>query len=269
MNIVTQILLLLSVSGIAFAGDLTIVNYDSGDANADKKFCSNLVLVKQFANPSITRYHWCQQEEIVKALLENGANVCAAEKGSKKTVLHFLLQNFSAVVEKKESDAFLRLLASLLRAGAMVNAQDHKGNTPLHELAKNPAIFKSVATILRAQNVVDVFCNGQADLSIRNVKGKTVLHVLAKNPCIDRFDHAIDVYSKGHALAQEGENQQLPPYFFTQYDKAYKSFISLFKASLYKVDTHNKTPFDIAQAHNNAPLQLCLLDMTEKTIGNS
>lgn len=90
--------------------------------------------------------------EILKLLLEAGADVKAVSKWS-KTPLHL----FSASSPQKD----LKLAKFLLEKGADVNAQDVEGNTPLH-----------YASLTNWIELVKLFLNYNADVNVVNNYGE-------------------------------------------------------------------------------------------------
>lgn len=87
----------------------------------------------------------------------------------KQTVLH-------VACESKDEDDH-KSIEVLLRSGADINAQDRKGNTPLH-----------MACQRINESVVETLLRSGADVSVVNDEGRTPLHVVANLPNIYRRD---------------------------------------------------------------------------------
>jgi ankyrin repeat protein len=97
---------------------------------------------------------------VVKLLISKGANVHARNE-TNESVLH-------VDVVRETDDEHLELLTFLLDNGALVNAKDDEGSTPLHKAAR-----------LRNHKVVNWLIENGADLNIRDNKSRTPLHIAA------------------------------------------------------------------------------------------
>lgn len=99
-----------------------------------------------------------EKPEMLKLLLESGADPNEPDQSSRETALYHAL--------RKESLDSVRLL---LKFGANPNAADRFGNFPIF-----------VAIQSRSDDLVEALVKGRADVSVRNMHGQTPLHVAAR-----------------------------------------------------------------------------------------
>jgi len=157
------------------------------------------ILLKYKANPNVIRWnytagapiHEAKGEEMLKILLDHGADINAADRGG-RTVLHhavrwgrakrvaFLLARRADPnagdstgctplhLAAAGDDRKLPILKQLLAAGGDANAADFSGATPPHAAAKRGTL-KGLQALLA----------GKADLSVTTRAGQTVLHFAA------------------------------------------------------------------------------------------
>ena len=121
----------------------------------------------------------CGSVEILRMLLEHGANV-GAEDGKGKTPLHFV-PDFGST----------EIVRVLLEHGANVGAEDNEGRTPLHVAARHGSI-----------EVLRVLLEHGANVGAEDNLGRTPLHEAAQHGSIEvvrmLFEHGADVNARSN-----------------------------------------------------------------------
>lgn len=124
--------------------------------------------------------------EVVREVLSHHPNLEARDRDGKTAIFAAAAYRYET-----EGDARVECVRLLAKAGANVNARDHKGNTPLHETSIGPVeeeLLRLGADVNARNddgetpifttyddNALALFIRYGADLSIRNNEGETVL----------------------------------------------------------------------------------------------
>lgn len=95
--------------------------------------------------------------ELLQLLINHGLDVNHQNKCEKKTPLH-------VAAERNEDESHLKLVEIFLQNGAVVNARDEEGNTPLWYLVRKGNM-----------KIVKLFLDFKADVNLKNNFGETLL----------------------------------------------------------------------------------------------
>jgi len=109
---------------------------------------------------------------VAKVLIDNKADVKAANNFFKKTALHWSAYNFDLDVVK----AMLASLANEDERKNFVNTKDMFGNTALHDAAMNQD---------KGKDIIDILIENGADINAQDKNGKTAYKMAKEN---DNFE---------------------------------------------------------------------------------
>ena len=117
--------------------------------------------------------------EMVKLLLEHGANVYADDNNRRDTALHIVCHNIPEVLEAEgpAESANIKVIDLLLKGGAEVNWVNLFGATPLHLACRAGATWRE--TCPNALAIVNRLLDAGADHQAVNDAGETSLHTAA------------------------------------------------------------------------------------------
>ncbi len=134
-----------------------------------------------------TPLHRARNASIVAQLIARGATVNAVSKTDGATPLHSAINSFPWV----EGDR-LHIVQELLKGGAWINAQDLKGNSPLH-----------LASERRHREVLDILLHAGADANTRDVGGRTPLHAAWSTKVVSAL---LAAGADAHAVDNDGRS---------------------------------------------------------------
>ncbi len=134
-----------------------------------------------------TPLHRARNAAVVVELIARGATVNAVSKTDGAAPLHSAINSLSRV----EGDRLHRV-QTLLQAGAWINAQDLKGNSPLHLASKR-----------WDREVFDVLLHAGADANLRDVGGRTPLHTAW---CAEVVSALLAAGVDAHAVDKDGRS---------------------------------------------------------------
>lgn len=172
---------------VAISKRLTTIALKLINANADITYSESMEVNRREATPlemACIKY----DVEVVDALIAKKANVNSINKGCEnKTPLHM-------------ADTEPKVVSSLIKAGADINAQDAYGETPLHDKVRM-GYFAAVKILLA----------NKADVNIKNKKGQTPLYSAATSNYIiprDSRHEMIDLLLKAGAKVEFSDFEQ-------------------------------------------------------------
>jgi ankyrin repeat protein len=124
--------------------------------------CNDLTFKENHTQKSYLHYAvQCQNFEIVKQLIEAQPQLLHSIDDSQKTVIHYVVENFS----KEDAHTYLDYFLTKSSGDVLFNVQDNVGNTPLHTAVQKHMIRNSCGCVIKK------LVENQANLYIKNRLG--------------------------------------------------------------------------------------------------
>jgi ankyrin repeat protein/serine/threonine protein kinase len=195
--------------------------------------------------------HWGYSKAIIGLLLERGADPRAVRKGP------YVTYEDQTPLHRAVKTGNLKDVESLLAKGALIDAQDAEGKTPLHVACELTDAFRD--------GVIRLLLRRKASVKVQAKDGSSALHVLLAHPYGD--DHVESVralLAAGADLGLRNKEGRAPVHFACNLgdsDKASRALTFLLEkgADASAKDGKGWTPLALAASRGAAKLVVSLL----------
>lgn len=135
--------------------------------------------------------------DLLVLLIENGTDIKAMDIGGEIPLF------YAARIQQ------LKMVDALLKNGANINSQDHKGNTILHEVITKLNTQIILCLDEKSLKLIELFVNNpDINLSLTNFEGKAALDCLKEGVKHDEFDYGDNLKTALKIFEQAIENKK-------------------------------------------------------------